>query len=148
MISVNKNNIYNFQSAFLTENVKDELEFVKFAFRYKKPSAFKNLFRHWYHYANNFKLPTDWIYQTLTFQRYNEIKNDLNHLGIGLYDERFIFNVKIMGFVQVPCGFETYLVLKDEAFKEIYPRDFMLWHVAPRTLSELINNNYLVIKQN
>ena len=70
----NKNNIYNFQSAFLTENVKDELEFVKFAFRYKKPSAFKNLFRHWYHYANNFKLPTDWIYQTLTFQRYNEIK--------------------------------------------------------------------------
>lgn len=146
MISVNKNNIYNFQSAFLTENVKDELEFVKFAFRYKKPSAFKNLFRHWYHYANNFKLPTDWIYQTLTFQRYNEIKYKLSHLGI--YDERFIFNVKIMGFVQVLRGFETYLVLKDETTQEIDPRDFMLWQVAPRTLSELINNNYLVIKQN
>lgn len=146
MISVNKNNIYKFQSAFLTENVKDELEFVKFAFRYKKPSAFKNLFRHWYHHANNFKLPTDWIYQTLTFQRYNEIKYKLSHLGI--YDERFIFNVKIMGFVQVLRGFETYLVLKDETTQEIDPRDFMLWQVAPRTLSELINNNYLVIKQN
>lgn len=146
MISVNKNNIYNFQSAFLTENVKDELEFVKFAFRYKKPSAFKNLFRHWYHYANNFKLPTDWIYQTLTFQRYNEIKYDLSHLGI--YDERFIFNVKIMGFVQVLRGFETYLVLKDETTQEIDPQDFMLWQVAPKTLSDLINNNYLIIKQN
>ena len=70
----------------------------------------------------------------------------LSHLGI--YDERFIFNVKIMGFVQVLRGFETYLVLKDETTQEIDPRDFMLWQVAPRTLSELINNNYLVIKQN